>query len=74
MLPDCTPSTSRAWLRMTRIVSPSSRLWLTARPAARRASVSRARRWLSSKRRAFWMAMAACSANASRSVSSRGEK
>ena len=65
---DSTPSTSRAWVRMRRMVSSTSRLWLTARPASSSAWVSRARRWLSSKRRAFWMAMPAWSAKASSSI------
>ncbi len=65
-LADCTPSTSRAWFRIRRMVSLTSRLWFTARTAPRSASVSRVRRWLSSKSRAFWMAMPAWSAKRSR--------
>ena len=56
------------------MVSSTSRLWLTARPASSSAWVSRARRWLSSKRRAFWMAAPAWSANASSSIGWRSVK
>ncbi len=65
-LHESTPSTPRASSRIIRIVRPTSRLAVTARPASRSARVSRAPRTLSSKSRAPWIAMPACSANASR--------
>ena len=60
------PTTPRAASRITRIVRSTSRLALTARPASSSARVSRARRTLSSKSWAFWIAMPACSPKASR--------
>src|SRR5437773_387973 len=62
---ESTPRTPRASSRITRIVRSTSRLAVTARPASRSARVSRARRTLSSKSRALWIAIPACSPNAS---------
>src|SRR3989454_171189 len=59
------PRTPRASSRITRIVGSTSRLGVTAGPASKRARVSRARRTLSSKSRALWIAIPACSPNAS---------
>lgn len=66
MIPhDDTPSTARACSMMTLTVRSRSRLAVTARPASSSARVSRARRTLSSKSCAFWIAIPACSAKAS---------
>src|SRR5258706_2892681 len=59
---------------MSRTVSLTSRLWLTACPARSRAWVSRARRWVSSKRRAFWIAIPAWSAKLSSTDCCRSPK